>query len=336
MREHSHNRRCAGLSIVEILVVIAIIGLLLGLILPSVMQAREASRQIACANHMKQWILAISAYHEANAQFPSALGMPDYGRDGQIHNLKQFSIFSRILPYIDQSTVYSSINFELPMSDISLFPSLAGSAIQANATASKVQLSTLLCPSDNTAAGSGWGGSNYRTNLGGERWFFAFDSPFMNGIAATNAASVRDGLSNTACLGEKLRGGLFAAARDPRRDMFAKALGSPHQNSESLSSCASIGSDTAAYSTGGTLWMVGSLSQTHYNHSIPPNSRIPDCILPLANPISGHLGARSNHLGGVQMGMLDGSVRFVKSGVDARTWQGLGTSNGGELPPSWD
>ena len=63
-----HSR--AGFTVVELLVAIAIIGLLLALLLPAINSARESARRLACQNNLKQLILATSNYYDAHRVFP--------------------------------------------------------------------------------------------------------------------------------------------------------------------------------------------------------------------------------------------------------------------------
>lgn len=67
---HRNNR--SAVTIVELLVVVAIIGILVALLLPSVLSAREAARKSQCKNNLRQLILAMHSYHDANQVFPEA------------------------------------------------------------------------------------------------------------------------------------------------------------------------------------------------------------------------------------------------------------------------
>ena len=64
--------RASGLTLVEVLVVIAIIGLLVGLLIPAVSMAREGARRASCANNLKQFGIAIQNYESQFSAFPPA------------------------------------------------------------------------------------------------------------------------------------------------------------------------------------------------------------------------------------------------------------------------
>src|SRR5580704_2020512 len=100
-----------GFTLVELLVVVAIIGILIGLLVPAVNAARESARRTTCANNLRQLGVALLAYHEANGRFPNGnqcLSVPAlYNITSSDHG----SMFVPLLPYIDQNGLYDCCNF---------------------------------------------------------------------------------------------------------------------------------------------------------------------------------------------------------------------------------
>jgi len=128
----------SGFTLIELMVVIAIIAVLIGLLVPAVQKVREAAARTRCTNNLKQIGLALHLYHDANQQFP-----PGYV-DGNTNPASTpdndvgpgWGWASFVLPFLEQDNVYSRINFK------------QGVGIGANAQISQQPLTIYQCPSD--------------------------------------------------------------------------------------------------------------------------------------------------------------------------------------------
>jgi type II secretory pathway pseudopilin PulG len=166
-REASCGR--VAFTLVELLAVIAIIGLLVAMLLPAVQSARESARRTACANNLKQFGIALTGYESQNARFPAAgrgyswcdsdkFAAAGSAGDEKIYNS---NALVDLLPYIEEQKVYDQFNHQEAYSDCggpganggNNWKNMAGTLVgnpssNGNVTASKIRLAVLRCPSD--------------------------------------------------------------------------------------------------------------------------------------------------------------------------------------------
>ncbi len=332
----SSRRTPNALTLIELIVVIAIIGLLVAIALPAIAAVRESARRAECTHHLRQIGLALQHYVAAHEVLPPAYGMIEtLGVRGM--RPKFFGPHPHLLPYLEQSEVYAGLNFSA-----SLFK-LADSQFEypVNTTASRASIAVFLCPSDahnfvNVFSGPP-GFNNYRASTGqGPKWSSGLLSPGKDGAFAMleciRPRDVTDGLSHTAAFSEKIKGDGDKASFDLRGDFFyiALPLSEPRDHEFSTVCTDPAGSRANHFSLGGASWLIAGPEYTWYNHRMTPNSRVADCAVPNTFPAVGAFAARSFHRAGVNVLLLDGSTRFVSDSIDLNTWRALGTRAGGE------
>src|ERR1700709_2556217 len=101
------RRTCSAFTLIELLVVIAIIAVLIALLLPAVQAAREAARRAQCVNNLKQLGLAIFNYEGSHGGTPAAF----HGGFGRVYG--NFTGYNSLLPYLEQSNLSNTFNYNL-------------------------------------------------------------------------------------------------------------------------------------------------------------------------------------------------------------------------------
>ncbi len=322
----------AGFTLVELLVVIAIIGILIALLLPAVQAAREAARRMECTNKIKQIMLANHSYHDAHGCFPSARG--GWGTNAATGYI---NFFVWTLPFMEQSAYYDAIT-----------AANCPSPVNGNA-AYRQPLPGLFCPSDsNASTPATWCSSTAKSSYVGSfgdscaptdesgwssRGFFRGSLYIKDPPNETRApqfhsiANILDGTANTIAFSEAVTGqresanevhggiGFLDSANTkcyvPRNTLNSVDSSDPRFYDPTLSVCAFVR---------GECFACGNPSITGFQTACPPNSPSGFCRY---NDSHGHSGwgmgllsATSNHSGGVNIAMVDGSVRFVSNTID--------------------
>jgi len=302
----------AGFTLVELLVVIAIIGVFVALLLPAVQAAREAGRRTNCTNNLKQIGLAMQNYHSVFNKFPVARNPWPL-----VH-----SSIARLLPYCEQANLHGLVDYGTPLSS------------PANVAASQKVISFLVCPSDGAGGRIGGlpdAGSNYVANNGTGTIGFGLIASGDGVFTQTYQGfqSLTDGSSHTAAFSESLLGTGVTSTGSVPADPKREVLEVPGGNDPTPAACGA-GAGTWSGKRGGK-WIDGHYGNTLYNHFYAPNAKEWDCGNGSHNKALST--ARSNHPGGVNLLLCDGSVGFATNTIDLAIWRGLATRSGGEIAP---
>jgi len=292
------SHRVAGISVIEVLVCLAVIGLILSIALPAVQATRNAAARIQCQSRLKQIATAVLNYESQWSMLPV----------GSTHLSALVSVRHQLgIPNVDG-------DFQ---SNVALWNKLAES----------------MAPMIGCAADSVGVGANYCSNHGTAAPLLA--GPF--GFNRSSISEITDGLSQTAMMSEWLKGPGWPAGSgsidrsEPRRLIFNWT---PYVASESMAgflegNCQTVDVTTAFIltPTRGAEWLNYGVTFSGYNHQYPPNAK--SCANGSSALLAG-FAASSQHSGGVNVAMMDGSGRFVANSIDKAVWRALGTRAGGE------
>ena len=328
------DTRRAGFTLIELLVVIAIIGVLIGLLLPAVQAAREAARRAHCVNNLKQIGLALHGYESTNAALPMSVCLS--GSGSNITWYGGWSAHGKLLPYLEQSNTFNSINFAV------------GYSHPVNTTVSRLAVATFICPSevDTRPTVDGFAVNTYAANVGD--WFVwgGFAGPENRSAFGPNRSrrlsEFTDGLSNTLVFAEvKAHQPLLRAANGLANVNNPASVPPPDADPQAVAPEYSGAGTTLAGAH--TEWVDGGIHQTGFTTAWTPNRKTTssgnggiDVDLlgrreRQGGPTFAALTARSFHPGGINGLFGDGSVRFVKDAVNGVAWRALGTVGGGEV-----
>jgi type II secretory pathway pseudopilin PulG len=289
------RHRRSGITLFQLLIVLAVLAILLGLLLPAVQKIRAAASRMQSQNNLKQIALATINYADTyRGDLPA--GVDD----------KYFSASSRILPFMEQDALYNTIDFKKSIDD------------KANAAARRTAIKTFLSPDDPVhQVKPEWGATNYVFN----------DQVFFLNSKLRYPASITDGTSNTIFTGETLKGDGGTKAVTVQRQyvlLDKDAL-------KGIKAEAGVADWTAGKHIAGdrcASWMDGRFLQGTFNGELRPNDERPDVSCAGTGGVSGLRSLDKTILAG----MGDGSVRSVDAKkISHETWKAALTPSGGEV-----
>jgi prepilin-type N-terminal cleavage/methylation domain-containing protein/prepilin-type processing-associated H-X9-DG protein len=361
------KRHRRGFTLIELLVVIAIIAVLIALLLPAVQAAREAARRAQCTNNLKQLGLAVHNYIQQQNVLPAQCMFPA----SQVESWGwSYAWPLALLPNMEQQPVFNAFNFSAGLfgnaAGAGATPGnttvgyLQLGFLLCPSENLKIQPSR---PWGTTNYVGNYGGPGPINRFSGTIVPLASNDLGINSpnLGAVGLESVRDGTSNTALFSERMVGingspRVQVSSVDGKRGIYVvpnisvpanlPPIQATVQSRAFAQACrtllgATLSGDGAwdGWSDrSGYVWVAGypfHVAVSNYIHFTPPNSyschNTADASwLSFVGPL-GAASATSNHPGGVNVALTDGSVRFVKDTVNLDAWWALGTRNGGEV-----
>jgi len=310
------------LTLVEVLVVIAIIAVLIGLLLPAVQKVREAAHRVQCVNNLKQIALAAHHYHGDHEQFPVGVHLPDYVGAQPTGGT---TLWLELLPYFEQDSLYKQWDYDDNRNNV-----VGGT----NATSAQV-IKILLCPSDPlpepvvplTAANSlappwslgFYGMSSYGGNAG-KRSVQAGNPPLFPGMtrdgifyidSRVRLTDIKDGASNTLLFGERYH-------RDPQYDLQHSLFWPGSRSMAQWGMWAYVANQ-------GSVGNVTLSTPVPINYQMGPGGDFVAVENRACAFGSGHTPRGAN------FAFADGCVRFLSDSMPLLTLQALSTRAGGEV-----
>ncbi|MCL2117602.1 MAG: DUF1559 domain-containing protein, partial [Planctomycetaceae bacterium] len=309
----------------------------IALLIPAVQAAREAARRMQCTNHLKQIGLAVHTKHDATKSMPSqGYNKECYGTNPNWGN-ERWSYLTVLLPYIEQTALYDSIaadNFGSPFDDAR--------------TQRAARITPYLCPSDGRFGvgaavidqGRIFGMTSYHINRGdvyvAATWNESRGMSCRGDSQPMTLGSITDGLSNTVFASEVvIAGAVDSASNGSTPVKGGLAMGVTLDLRQAVPEdcrarlAGSVYSGDGSTSRIGLRWCDGLNVHTAFFTCLPPNSA--NCSVTatgMASESESLVSASSNHTGGVNVVICDGSVQFVSDTIN--------TGDLNRVPPNAD
>ena len=322
-QSETRNQKSRAFTLVELLVVITIIGILIALLLPAVQAAREAARRMQCSNNLKQTTLALHLHCEAMGAFPA--GSTGHSSAVQAGGWVYVTWMRAILPYLEQENAVANLD-----------PAFAGD-MKREKLLCRTKIATYCCPSDLVGRESFFDKAHNPTDAIGfsrqnvvgcfaadtpvtapVKWprralfYFDYTDPRFNREGGPRStASVKDGTSNTVAISEIISG---PDGTSDFRGMWWNDAGCHYEHLHNPNS--PTDTNPLYFQPYGAC----NPSKVYCDYNATPNTWGTTCYT-----------ASSYHPGGVNVGLVDGSVRFVSESINHDTWVALGSINGNEI-----
>jgi prepilin-type N-terminal cleavage/methylation domain-containing protein/prepilin-type processing-associated H-X9-DG protein len=345
------DRSKRAFTLVELLVVIAIIGILVALLLPAIQAAREAARRTQCTNKIKQLALAVLNYESSRKVLPYANTPnltvalktgPCNGSAGTTvgsNGLKHHTVFSFILPYVEQQAIYDQIDFKLDW-----FDTTTNAKGTKNLTAVAKDIEDFLCPSTEARPATFTTDYNVISRIDQDEYCNATRGIDPTAKVKRNVDKLVGMLSDTQTSIRKVSDGMTKTI------MFVESAGRPNHYTTGKTLKNLMWEENTALKQPGLggltdyQWADGGIDNTGvdglyivWNRTSNPtamptdiatrcqmNSTVMNC--------DNYKGVYSMHSSGANIAFGDGSVSFIREDVEPDTFASLVTRGAADQP----
>ena len=300
-----------GLTLLELLLVIVIIGLLLAMMMPATRQVREAARRTTCMNNMKQLGLAALNYESAHLELPMGVGVKN---EAGVLQANPVSGIVSLLPFVDQGYLYDEIANTSVINGTE-YPAFEVALSDAGYTPWTQEIDALFCPSFAESTNSKFGRTSYAFSIGDAARNVSEQETLRGAYGyfkANRLDEVTDGTSNTIGMVEiggdqveSTNGGCLANGK-------AAWLDKPELVFSTVKDDAYVSG--AKLIDRGSHWADGRAGVGLVSTILPFNG--PSFQVQDSPTADGVYSAGSMHTGGGNVVMLDGSTHFVSKDID--------------------
>ena len=320
-----------GFTLVDLLVVIAIIGVLVALLLPAVQAARESARRVQCSNNLHQIGIGAQNYASVHNALPLGYGRTLEHIENNVNFVKH-GLFADLLPYMEQANVFDQIDFDYYTASTPYFDDVAKDVV----------VESYVCPSwpDSKvtfAADSGYeyqlGAVNTYTGVGGavrDRGEELIPSAF--GRVPDNGAFLLEQIR----YGGGARPRLAVIGKERELSQIVDGQSNTFMVGEFVHRACCLGQLVEEPPGNVRPWYVSGFADGPYAFKVletSPNACVvrssADCVT--GNAIAfNYLPLGSFHPGVTQFVMVDGSVQSITDDIDIEIYKDLATANGEE------
>jgi prepilin-type N-terminal cleavage/methylation domain-containing protein len=301
-----------GLTLVELVVSLVIIGILLSLLLVAVQGTRESARKVTCVGNLRQIGLGVANYVSTHNAFPP----------GGLEN--GYSAHVRILPFVDLPTIHDLIDYSHDLDENSESLRFGTPAVYC-------------CPSEPVVENL-WGVNTQTSYVG---VFGGGPENRQSGLLVTvtdgrfiRPSHVTDGLSNTLLFVETASFGLGTADDISGVPLRSRSFNMPRHYylpddvEQFRADCNDLSIGTQTHLSLGGQWLPSSTGLTRMSCIFP---NLPRNCMNLGSTVRALYTPSSVHPGAFTVVLADGAVRRFSESIDIQIWQGLGTRDGGEI-----